>query len=102
MRSPLCFRANDPRPDRDRRGRDVSYSTKVTIRLSLRSNLSAYRYWYILFVLEQTNRIRAVFGAGFAVLLGVGMAAVVQTFVWENSVTLVARTYETLNRIDGI
>jgi hypothetical protein len=30
------------------------------------------------------------------------MAAVVQTFVWENSVTLVARTYETLNRIDGI
>ena len=52
--------------------------------------------------MEQTNRIRAVFGAGFAVLLGVGMAAVVQTFVWENSVTLVARTYETLTRLDGI
>ena len=62
----------------------------------------AYRYWSILCVLEQTNRIRAVFGAGFAVLLGVGIAAVVQTFVWENSVTLVARTYEMLNRIDGI
>lgn len=52
--------------------------------------------------MEQTHRIRAVFGAGFAVLLGVGMAAVVQTFVWETSVTRVARTYETLNRIDGI
>ncbi len=52
--------------------------------------------------MEQTHRIRAVFGAGFAVLLGVGIAAVYQTFVWENSVTLVARTYETLNRLDGI
>jgi len=36
------------------------------------------------------------------VLLGVGIAAVYQTFVWENSVTLVARTYETLNRLNGI
>jgi diguanylate cyclase (GGDEF)-like protein/PAS domain S-box-containing protein len=52
--------------------------------------------------LEQSNKIRAIFGAGFAVLLGVGIAAVFQTFVWENSVTLVARTYETLTRLDGI
>jgi len=52
--------------------------------------------------LEQTNKIRAFFGAGFAVLLGVGIASVFQTFVWENSVTLVARTYETLSRLDGI
>ncbi len=53
-------------------------------------------------LLEQTARIRAVFGAGFAVLLGIGIAAVFQTFVWESSVTLVARTYETLSRVDGI
>jgi diguanylate cyclase (GGDEF)-like protein/PAS domain S-box-containing protein len=52
--------------------------------------------------LDQSNRIRAVFGAGFAVLLGVGIAAVFQTFVWEDSVTLVARTYEMLNRLDRI
>ncbi len=41
----------------------------------------------------------AVFGAGFAVLLGLGMAAVYQTFVWENSVTQVARAYESLNKL---
>jgi diguanylate cyclase (GGDEF)-like protein/PAS domain S-box-containing protein len=52
--------------------------------------------------LDQSNKIRAVFGAGFAVLLGLGMAAVYQTFVWENSVTLVARSYESLNKLDGI
>ena len=52
--------------------------------------------------MEESNKIRAIFGAGFAVLLGVGMAAVFQTFVWENSVTLVAKTYETLNRLNGI
>ncbi len=52
--------------------------------------------------MEQSNKIRAVFGAGFAVLLGVGIAAVFQTFVWESSVTVVARTYETLNRLDRI
>ena len=43
-----------------------------------------------------------MFGAGFAVLLGVGIAAVFQTFVWEASVTLVARTYENLSRVDDI
>ncbi len=52
--------------------------------------------------MEQSNKIRAIFGAGFAVLLGVGMAASFQTFVWESSVTRVAKTYETLNRLDGI
>ncbi len=52
--------------------------------------------------MEQTNRIRAFFGAGFAVLLGVGIAAVFQTFVWESSAAVVSRTYETLNRLDGI
>ena len=52
--------------------------------------------------MEQTNRIRAVFGAGFAVLLGVGIAAVFQTFVWENSAAAVTKTYEMLNRLDRI
>ena len=52
--------------------------------------------------LEQSNKIRAVFGAGFAVLLGLGIAAVFHTFRWENSVTLVAGTYDTLSRLDGI
>jgi len=52
--------------------------------------------------LEQSNKIRAVFGAGFAVLLGLGMAAVYQTFVWENSVTQVARAFESLNKLDGL
>ena len=43
-----------------------------------------------------------MFGGGFAVLLGVGIAAVFQTFVWEQSVSLVAGTYETLHRLDAI
>ena len=52
--------------------------------------------------MDQTNRIRAAFGGGFAVLLGVGIAAVFQTFLWEQSVNLVAGTYETLHRLDSI
>ena len=52
--------------------------------------------------MKQTHKIRAVFGGGFAVLLGVGIAAVFQTFVWESSVTQVAKTYEALSRLDNI
>ena len=52
--------------------------------------------------MEQSNKIRAVFGAGFAILLGVGIAAIIQTFVWEDSGTLVAKAYEALNRLDSI
>ncbi len=52
--------------------------------------------------MEQSNKIRAVFGAGFAILLGVGIAAVIQTFVWQDGGALVARAYEALNRLDSI
>jgi len=47
-------------------------------------------------------RIRAGFGAAFALLLGVGVAAVFQTYAWEASGAWVAHTFEVIGRLNDL
>jgi len=46
--------------------------------------------------------MRAGFGAGFAVLLGICLAAVLQTLHWEESARALARTNEVIERLDEL
>jgi len=43
---------------------------------------------------------QAAFGAAFSLLLGVGVAAVLQTYAWEASVAWVTHTFEVINRLN--
>lgn len=45
---------------------------------------------------------KAGFGAAFALLLGVGIAAVIQTYAWETSVAWVTHTYELMGRLEDL
>ena len=47
-------------------------------------------------------KIRAGLGAGFAVLLGIGIAAVAQTLAWEDISGRVADTHEVIERLDEV
>jgi len=52
--------------------------------------------------LASALKIKAGFGAAFAILLGVGFASVFQTFVWEGSAAWVSRTWDTIGRLDEL
>jgi diguanylate cyclase (GGDEF)-like protein/PAS domain S-box-containing protein len=45
---------------------------------------------------------KAGFGAAFALLLGVGIAAVIETYRWEASVAWVSHTFELLGHLDAL
>lgn len=47
-------------------------------------------------------RVKAGFGAGFAILLGIGLAAVYQTLAWEESVQWVLQTHTIIATVDAI
>jgi diguanylate cyclase (GGDEF)-like protein/PAS domain S-box-containing protein len=47
-------------------------------------------------------KAKAGFGAGFAVLLGIGVAAVAQTLAWEESSRQINHTHEVIERIDQL
>lgn len=47
-------------------------------------------------------KVRAGFGAGFATLLGVSIAAIIQTTAWEESVAWISRTHEIIGTLDGL
>jgi diguanylate cyclase (GGDEF)-like protein/PAS domain S-box-containing protein len=47
-------------------------------------------------------KIRAGFGAGFALLLGICLAAVLQTLQWEDSARALARTNEVIQRLEEL
>ena len=49
-----------------------------------------------------TAKIRVGFGAGFALLLGICLAAVLQTFQWERSAHAVARSNEVIERLEEL
>lgn len=48
------------------------------------------------------SKIRAGFGAGFALLLGICLAAVLQTRQWEESAHAVARTNQVIERLEEL
>ena len=50
----------------------------------------------------QALRMRAAFVTSFAILLGFGLSAIFQTFVWEQSATFVAQSWQTISRVDEI
>src|SRR6202034_3697168 len=52
--------------------------------------------------LTGTTKIRAGFGAGFALLLGICLAAVLQTLQWEESARAVARTNQVIERLEEV
>jgi diguanylate cyclase (GGDEF)-like protein/PAS domain S-box-containing protein len=52
--------------------------------------------------LKKLAKIRIILGAGLALLFGLGMAGIIQTFAWERNSLLVSGTYGMLSRIDGI
>ncbi len=45
---------------------------------------------------------KAGFGAAFALLLGVGIAAVIHTYAWETSVAWVTHTYDLMGRLEDL
>jgi diguanylate cyclase (GGDEF)-like protein/PAS domain S-box-containing protein len=47
-------------------------------------------------------KLKAGFGAGFAVLMGIGIAAVAQTLAWEQTSGRVAETHEVIERLDEV
>ena len=47
-------------------------------------------------------KIRGAFGAALAVMLGMGIAAVLQTYAWEGSATWLARTWDVISRLDAL
>lgn len=49
-----------------------------------------------------TARVKAGFGAGFALLLGICLAAVLQTVQWEESAHAVARTNQVIERLEEV
>ena len=49
-----------------------------------------------------TAKIKAGFGAGFALLLGICLAAVLQTNQWEESARAVARTNQVIERLEEV
>ncbi|MDP9053752.1 MAG: diguanylate cyclase [Acidobacteriota bacterium] len=52
--------------------------------------------------MTEATKIRFGFGAGFALLLGIGIAAVLQTWQWEESARWVARTNEVIERVEEL
>ena len=48
------------------------------------------------------GKIKSGFGAGFALLLGIGIAAVLQTLQWEESSRSVAHTNEVIERLEEL
>ncbi|HXJ41940.1 MAG TPA: diguanylate cyclase, partial [Bryobacteraceae bacterium] len=52
--------------------------------------------------MDDNTKTRAWFGAAFAVLLGVGIAAIVRTYEWEASVAWVSHSYELSARLDQL
>jgi diguanylate cyclase (GGDEF)-like protein/PAS domain S-box-containing protein len=52
--------------------------------------------------LTGTTKIRAGFGAGFALLLGICFAAVLQTLHWEESARAVALTNQVIERLEEV
>ncbi|MGD1070311.1 MAG: diguanylate cyclase [Bryobacteraceae bacterium] len=47
-------------------------------------------------------KVKAGFGAAFAILLGVGVAAVFQTFLWEGSTDWVAHSWDVIEHLDEL
>lgn len=47
-------------------------------------------------------KLRAGFGAGFALLLGICLAAVLQTLQWEESARAVAHTNQVIERLEQL
>jgi diguanylate cyclase (GGDEF)-like protein/PAS domain S-box-containing protein len=45
---------------------------------------------------------KAGFGAAFALLLGVGIAALIETYAWETSVAWVSHSFEMLGHLDSL
>jgi diguanylate cyclase (GGDEF)-like protein/PAS domain S-box-containing protein len=52
--------------------------------------------------LTGTTKIKAGFGAGFALLLGICLAAVLQTLQWEESARAVAHTNQVIERLEEV
>jgi CHASE3 domain sensor protein len=52
--------------------------------------------------LTGTAKVRAGFGAGFALLLGICLAAILQTLQWEESARAVARTNQVIDRLEEV
>jgi diguanylate cyclase (GGDEF)-like protein/PAS domain S-box-containing protein len=52
--------------------------------------------------LTGTTKIRVGFGAGFALLLGIGLAAILQTLQWEESARWVAHTNQVIERLEEV
>lgn len=46
--------------------------------------------------------MKAGFGAGFAILVGIAIAAAAQTLAWEETSDLVARTHDVIERLDEV
>lgn len=55
-----------------------------------------------LFISGPAIRTKAAFGAAFALFLGVGAAAVLQTYAWESSVAWVSHSFELLGRLSEV
>jgi diguanylate cyclase (GGDEF)-like protein/PAS domain S-box-containing protein len=53
-------------------------------------------------ILTAGAKIKAGFGAGFALLLGIGIAAVLQNLQWEDSARAVAHTNEVIERLEEL
>jgi diguanylate cyclase (GGDEF)-like protein/PAS domain S-box-containing protein len=52
--------------------------------------------------LSHTLKVKAGFGAAFAILLGAGVAATFQTFLWEGSADWVAHSWDVIERLDEL
>ncbi len=50
----------------------------------------------------QATRMKAAFITSFAILLGIGLSAIFQTFAWEDGASFVNQSYQTLSRLDAL
>jgi diguanylate cyclase (GGDEF)-like protein/PAS domain S-box-containing protein len=50
----------------------------------------------------ESVQTKAGFGAAFALLLGVGIAALIETYAWETSVAWVSHSFEMLGHLDSL
>src|SRR6266481_5484489 len=50
----------------------------------------------------QVRGMKAAFLTSFAILLGFGISAIVQTFAWEQSTSAVAQSWQTISALDAL